>query len=249
MTASHHISILTFSIHYDRDSNKRIWSRRLTTPRLSTLDLLHSSRLTGGEQLVDVKLGLPAFGFFLPRVMETDTPLKDHTTENSRKLDTTFTRLTGLLNWCSENNIELDPRIQLVDDHKFGICVFSKDVPIPALETRKCLMSIITIRQGLSRKTATKSTNLLFYLLPSWAFNQKGKWSEKGYERVGKRCDSHIQSRARKRRSISFFSMTGILYVLCGVNRFFFSQSSRSPRPPSCPHVLHHSSTWSPTSR
>ncbi|KAK7679455.1 hypothetical protein QCA50_017509 [Cerrena zonata] len=63
--------------------------------------------------------------------MKTGISRKDHTTENNR----TFTRLTDLLNWCSENNIILDPRIQLVDDPNFGISVFSKDIHIPAFET------------------------------------------------------------------------------------------------------------------
>lgn len=69
--------------------------------------------------------------------METDISKNDHTTASNRNVDSTFTRLTDLLKWCCQNDINIDPRIQLVDDPEFGISVYSKDEPIPAFDTRK----------------------------------------------------------------------------------------------------------------
>ncbi|CAL1714868.1 unnamed protein product [Somion occarium] len=68
-------------------------------------------------------------------------------------------RLETLLNWCAQNDINIDPRIELIDNPNTGICVYSKEVPINALET------LVTIP-----KTAVLSSrsSSLAHLIPEW---------------------------------------------------------------------------------
>lgn len=61
-----------------------------------------------------------------------------------------MTRLGILLTWCSDNNIRIDPRIEVVDREDTGISVYSRDSYIDSLVTREFIAHSCSCSRVLS---------------------------------------------------------------------------------------------------